>query len=216
MSRTIFTQNSDFDEEEFVLNKIRNLKQIAVFSCDVVRSVIPIWQKNVPEDKYVLRFIQIIEDYNFGLIDVDYVSNNRIVPLLNRFGNFYEIYHALDSSYFASIGVSRENVVSCAIFTTSHACVATNHDKNQWDFVYQLYLQTFKPKHIAIPKLPLFLEIANEIKDTRNFSLYNILVDAVYDYCNIKVKAKCLGLSNWLLFDLFKNNKIHAKKYFYG
>lgn len=201
--RTFFTENSFYEKNLKSLNKIHNKKKIGIFSCDIARSILPVWFDNFPDDLTIFDFLQSAEDYIFDLTDLNH--------LLIAKDNFHEFYYTVSHNidYISNISYAYYTVyniayryVNYAVNVAVYSANASNNKENQWNFIYQLYLQCFKPKHINIPKLPLFVNLAKEIKHTKNFDLYKILIDAVFDHCNIKIKAPCLGLSNWLLFDL--------------
>lgn len=200
--RSFLINNCSFQQNNVYLSKITRKKQAQLFSCDLAFYFEPIFKNHYPEDTVIKKTIQSIEDYIFGLGDRnyicflrDYIFDNFCDPHYYPF--YYTVCYILetneryndDYTYIANIIQHIDRKL-------------TPIQSNQWDFIYKLYLQTFKPNHITIPKEPLFVELAKEIRETKDFSLYKILIDAIYDSCNIKIKTPCLGLSNWLLYNL--------------
>lgn len=209
MSRKFFIVNSPFDRNRNALRKIDNTKQLFLFGCDLYHCILPNWQKQFPKDESVLNTLRSIEKFLFNLINVEnlkIVARKTYVPFKRNSdkvfpgnvcemadGIFY-LYHLAPEGFLHTADIICRGISNIKI------------KKNQWDFIHQIYLQTFKPKYIIIPKLPLFQQIVTEIVITRDFSLYNILIDAIVDHCNIEIKTPCSGLSNWLLFELLVRN----------
>lgn len=214
--RSLLSVKSPPSLDKIFLKKIVDKNQLILFGYDVSRSILPLWQEKFPNDNILSGTIQLGENCVFGTTNVAEVK----IGIKDIYNNFFQtdfdwyavvfysslciFHHNIDFPYQISLAITHSsNAVYYGLSDKKYSiCFIEEKLKELWEFIYQLYLQCFKPKHITIPKEPLFLELAQEIKNTRNFSLYKILVDAIFDYTNIKIKTKCLGLSNWLLFDL--------------